>query len=699
MDDIVVIIPVLNEEETIAGVVKSLQHRGLTRILVVDNGSCDRTSSIAAQAGAQVITEARRGYGQACWSGLQTETARQAEWILFCDGDGSDDLDALSELIAVRNDYDFVLGNRRGTAEGRSQLTPVQNFGNWLSTRLIRLGWGYAYEDLGPLRLIRQRSLDGLEMRDRGFGWTVEMQAKAVEQRLRIYEKPVKYNPRQGGQSKISGTLRGSFQAGTIILTTLGKLYCQKVQRTLGCPAQTRSQKTLNCSLTQRILRWISVGLLIAGSLVAAPYGDFFQPAAVPLFWRGIALMSLGFVCCWALKQLPGRWFWVGAIVPRLVLLTMHPGDDIWRYIWEGHIQLAGFNPYLLAPNAEVLAPLRFSGWAFINHPDHAAIYPPVTQLGFRALAAISAIVSSPILLFKLSFVAADLAICKLLSRQFGYSAALLYGWNPLVIYSFAGGGHYDSWFLLPLVVAWLSDSHNKLSSYKSAIAIGLSIAIKWMSLPVLAFIAWRASVAGDRKAMAPQMMTKRVLTGLSLVLLGMSPLLLSALPFCSGTGTALSCPVLPLESSFVNYGRSAAFIPHFVSLLWPNAAYENWVYAIPLGIVVLWNLARWQILFKEDSPSISLFTERYFIALLLLSPIIHAWYFTWLTPFAVANRSWSTRWVSLSAFVYFALPHGLALGKQQWALSSFQHSLLWVPFVFPLVWQSLGNTVRSKNL
>lgn len=669
MEKIVVIIPVLNEEETIADVVKQLRAVGLSCICVVDNGSCDRTALIASEAGACVIEESKRGYGQACWSGMQTKLAKEAEWILFCDGDGSDDLGELSSLLEERENYDLILGNRRGTREGQAQLTSVQQFGNWLATRLLKLGWRQHYEDLGPLRLIRRSALDALEMRDRGFGWTVEMQAKAAEQGLRILEKPVKYNPRQGGRSKISGTVRGSFQAGTIILSTLGLLYWQKLKRKYLLSPVGKVDSILDTTAAQRILRSLSLLLLIIGSILCVPYGDFLnQPDAVPLFWRGVAVMSLGFVISWKLERVPNILFWLGAILPRCILLAMHPGDDIWRYVWEGQIQTAGFNPYLLAPNADVLEPLRFSGWEWINHPDHAAIYPPVAQLGFRALSLLASFLGHPVTLFKSAFVAADLCICGLLSRRFGYRATLVYAWNPLVLYSFAGGGHYDSWFLLPLVIAWLHWDGKVVSGWWSAIATGISIAIKWMSLPVLLFLAWR------KKRMR--------WLGLSLILVGLLPLLSSAIPFCSD----LSCPVLPLDSSFVNYGRSAAFMPNLVSILWPDASLSNAIYAIPLGIAVLVDLR---------TQKIGAFIERYFIVLLLLSPIIHAWYFTWLVPFAVESRYVGTRWVSLSAFAYFALPHGLALGEQTWELTGVEYCLLWLPFVSGTILTSL----RSKNL
>lgn len=228
LDRVLVLIPARDEEETIVPVIQALQAAGLSQIRVVDNGSRDRTATLAQAAGAQVIYEPRPGYGQACWQGLQLMD-RSIDWILFCDADGSDDLEQLSEFFALRSRYDFILGNRRATLSGRKSLTPVQNFGNWLSTQLIALGWGYQYNDLGPLRIIRREALEKIEMRDRGFGWTVEMQARAVELGLRIAEIPVGYRDRQGGKSKISGTLKGSFQAGMIILTTLGKLYWHKL--------------------------------------------------------------------------------------------------------------------------------------------------------------------------------------------------------------------------------------------------------------------------------------------------------------------------------------------------------------------------------------------------------------------------------------------------------------------------------------
>lgn len=150
----------------------------------------------------------------------------------------------------------------------------------------------------------------------------------------------------------------------------------------------------------------------------------------------------------------------------------------------------------------------------------------------------------------------------------------------------------------------------------------------------------------------------------------------IASFPFCQLH--PLSCPVVPLSSPFVIYGRSAALIPQFVAMMWPASGKANWIYALPLMGVILWNFRR--------SVSISQFMGRYFVTLMLLSPIIHAWYFTWLMPFAVASQSWGARLVSLSVFVYFALPYGLAVGIEDWRLNALQYGLLWVPFVIGLL-------------
>jgi len=229
-----VIIPALNEEAALPRVLHELRELGLERIRVVDNGSRDRTAKIAAQLGADVLGEPHRGYGAACWRGM-ADFDDDIEWVLFCDADGSDDLSELQWLFAqAALGADLVLGNRRGLPASRAAMTPQQNFGNALATALIALGWGHRYHDLGPLRLIRRAALDRIAMRDRGFGWTVEMQVRAVEEKLRIAEVPVRYRRRQGGRSKISGTISGTLRAGSVILSTIGRLWLRRLLKGRG---------------------------------------------------------------------------------------------------------------------------------------------------------------------------------------------------------------------------------------------------------------------------------------------------------------------------------------------------------------------------------------------------------------------------------------------------------------------------------
>ena len=655
-----VIIPVRNEETSIAGIIEDLQSHGLTRIRVVDNGSSDRSASIAAHAGAEVLSEFEAGYGRACWRGLQAVPV-DVEWILFCDGDGSDDLRCLPEFLDLRQQYDFILGDRRATPEGRKVMTPVQHFGNGLSGWLINLGWGFKYHDLGPLRLIRRADLDRIAMQDRGFGWTVEMQVRAVEEGLKIQEIPVNYRPRQGGKSKISGTLSGSFQAGTIILSTLGKLYWRKYSSHRSPNLAFATQYT---NLKQHLLKpkygyllWISALCLLIGAVMISPYGDFRQPASVINFSYGIAVMCLGFICSWQLKTLSGAWFWSIAIATRLILLPMYPGDDIWRYLWEGYLQNLGFSPYDFAPQATELIPYRLEWWSQINHPGVSAIYPPLTQLGFRALATIS----PSVLLFKSSFAIADLFTCWLLTKKFTYAAAAFYAWNPLIIYSFAGGGHYDSWFILPLVAAWILWDKNKVIG--SALLIGVSIAVKWISLPILGFISWTALLRINLK------------TALLIAVCGLLPICISALAFCSPD----RCSLIPTSSVFVSHGRSAEFLPRLLAKIWQPSTRSNSIFALPLGLITLW------LFYKvRDFQQIAI---AFFASLLAISPIIHAWYFTWIVPFAVGTGNWGVRLVSISAFVYFILPYRQALGHSHWQLTEIETWLLWLPFIAGLGW------------
>ena len=217
----VLVIPALNEEPVIALTLERTPQDLYKAIIVADNGSIDRTAEIARGCGVTVVAEPRRGYGSACLCAL-ANLPPGTEVVVFMDADLSDDPCEANMLLEpiYAGRADFVLGSRTlGRAE-KGSLQAHQRFGNVLATFLIRVLFGHRYSDLGPFRAIRLDALRKLDMQDRNYGWTIEMQIKAVRQNLRIEEVPVSYRNRIG-VSKISGNLKGSVKAGIKILWTV----------------------------------------------------------------------------------------------------------------------------------------------------------------------------------------------------------------------------------------------------------------------------------------------------------------------------------------------------------------------------------------------------------------------------------------------------------------------------------------------
>lgn len=216
---IAVVIPACDEEQAIGKVLQDIPNIA-QQVIVVDNGSGDRTAEVARRLGACVVGEARRGYGQACLTGMAQLNG--PDIVVFLDGDYSDypeDMQALvGPLIAGR--ADMVIGSRVLGQREKGALLPQARFGNRLATFLMRLLFGVAFTDLGPFRALRYDALMQLEMQDRNFGWTAEMQVKAARLGLRVAEVPVRYR-RRIGTSKITGTLSGTLRAGYKILWTI----------------------------------------------------------------------------------------------------------------------------------------------------------------------------------------------------------------------------------------------------------------------------------------------------------------------------------------------------------------------------------------------------------------------------------------------------------------------------------------------
>ncbi|HEY2971907.1 MAG TPA: glycosyltransferase family 2 protein [Pyrinomonadaceae bacterium] len=235
MDDLLVkpfvsvIIAALNEEEAIAKVIAAVPRDIASEIIVVDNGSTDRTATVAEGAGARVISEPRRGYGRAFRAGLKA-ISPGCEIVVFLDGDGSDYPEMMNRLVKpiAEGKQDFVIGSRtRGRREAGS-MNWHQMFAGYMVGIFLRLLYGVHSTDMGPFRAIRRDALESLGMREETYGWPLEMQMRAARAGLKILEVPVDYRRRAGGHSKIAGTVRGSILAAARILLTLSRIALER---------------------------------------------------------------------------------------------------------------------------------------------------------------------------------------------------------------------------------------------------------------------------------------------------------------------------------------------------------------------------------------------------------------------------------------------------------------------------------------
>jgi glycosyltransferase involved in cell wall biosynthesis len=219
---IVAVIPALDEEGNVGDVVRGVAPY-VDVVVVVDNGSRDRTATVAAEAGAEVVRESVRGYGAACLAGVAAARAKGATTILFLDADGSDDPRDAPRLLAPIRDRsaDLVLGVRTRETTERGAMMPVQRFGNWLAPAMMRALVRAPYTDMPPFKAIDARALDSLALDDRGHGYIIQLLLRAHARGLRVREIPVACRVRRSGKSKVSGTVRGTVRASVKIVSTI----------------------------------------------------------------------------------------------------------------------------------------------------------------------------------------------------------------------------------------------------------------------------------------------------------------------------------------------------------------------------------------------------------------------------------------------------------------------------------------------
>ena len=409
--------------------------------------------------------------------------------------------------------------------------------------------------------------------------------------------------------------------------------------------------------------RWLLVGistlLFLFGAIIMIPHGSLHTPWNIPPFLGGAVAMLTGFYLAFLRTRIPLPVIGLAAVVVRMLLLLQQPGDDIYRYLWEGKLLLNNVNPYLYPPDAMSVLPFRDAIWDSVQHKTFSAIYPPLAECAFAALAWASA----SVILFKIVFAAADLLTGALLWMRYGGQAALFYLWNPLVVYAFAGGGHYDSLFVLALVLGWLAWEKRKAT--QSIIWIGAAVALKWIALPILAWAVLRSlRDLGLRAAL---------LNGAA----GVAPLLVSWI--LVGLWTAeWAWRLYPVE--FTQYARSAELIPGIVGWLWEGSRYQNGWLVAPVVI-------GWIVVILKARGFAPLAEWCLFVAL-IFSPLVHAWYFTWLMPFAVASRNVGSLLLTGSGFVYFSVYHRLnAEPDLGWMFTPVEIALLWAPFVLGFLW------------
>ncbi len=368
----------------------------------------------------------------------------------------------------------------------------------------------------------------------------------------------------------------------------------------------------------------VAAGCELALLFVASAHGDFVRPGQALIFVPVLLLAGVAFLSAVRIfETLPSnvhsRLLWGLAIALRVSMLACAPCDDFWRYAWEGRVQNAGGNPYLHSPSASELTRLRDETSRRINHAEVAAIYPPAAELTFAALTRVS---SSP-LWFKCAFIAADLLTLALLLRLVNAGAAAWYAWNPAVVYAFAGAAHYDSLMLLAMTAAVVTLHRAEVANAKwqlaSVLCLGAAIALK--IVPVILLPVWAFALGARVWMLALSVALPASLT----------------IPF-GGIATVMK----PLR----DFGDVTRFNELLV-WIFPNPWQRNW----PVDLLLCATIAFIVIRFRHDWQRSALWVLG---AALVLSPVLHPWYATWILPLAIWRRQ--TAWTILSISAIAAL-------------------------------------------
>jgi len=374
-----------------------------------------------------------------------------------------------------------------------------------------------------------------------------------------------------------------------------------------------------------------------------------------------------------------GLVFWAVAIALRVVALPLVPGDDLWRYQWEGKIQRAGFNPYVHAPDDPKLEGVRaeFPNWQKINHRDFQAIYPPGAELLFRALSGIS---DHP-LLYKLLFAATDLATAGVLLLLIGgtsrYATAAWYAWNPLVVYSFAGAAHFDSLMILPMTAGILflvrfesaTESREKwLLALAASTAFGVAISMKLV--PVLLLVSCVFAL-GYR--------------AIALLVSGAIPTFLSLF---------YGYPQTPIWESLRRFAHVTRLNDLFWWLieetLWPNPRQKNYHYNVIIIVsVVLISIVFWRNWKRGMLWALGI--------ALILSPVLHPWYCTWILPLAAWRRAHAWQIISITLFAYF-LFWNTGLFLLPWHAEGWMRAIIIIPPLAGAIWLGLARRRQTTQ-